>query len=255
MIRKAISWRGFVKGATVIAAGLAFAAGCSNKDALTIEPTAIHAKTTESFVSLFNGKDLTGWKGLPAKPYDNPIKRGKLTAEQLSVAQAKADELMRKHWKTVDGVLEFDGGGFSLATIKKYEDFEMLVDWKIVGPNGDSGVYLRGSPQVQIWDPAFKKFGSGGLYNNKKNPSKPTEMADNPIGKWNSFRIKMIGDKVTVHLNDKLVVDNVTMENYWDRNLPIFPSEQIELQCHGDPIHFKNIFIREIPRPSIRSKF
>ncbi len=200
------------------------------------------------FVSLFNGKDLTGWKGLLAKPYDNPIKRAALTPEQLAVEQKKADALMRKHWKVVDGVLEFDGDGFSLATIKNYEDFEMLVDWKIINPRGDSGIYLRGTPQVQIWDPDQHKTGSGGLYNNKKNPSKPSMIADNPIGEWNTFRIKMIGEKVTVHLNGKLIVDNVTLENYWDRNRPIFPSEQIELQCHGDPIHFKNIFIREIKK-------
>jgi hypothetical protein len=198
------------------------------------------------FIPLFNGKDLTGWKGLLAKPYDNPIKRAELTPEKLADEQKKADELMRKHWKIVDGILEFDGGGFSLATIKNYEDFEMLVDWKIVHPKGDSGIYLRGTPQVQIWDPAQHKVGSGGLYNNKKNPSKPSMIADNPIGQWNTFRIKMIGEKVTVHLNGKLIVDNVTLENYWDRSQPIFPSEQIELQCHGDPIHFKNIFIREI---------
>jgi hypothetical protein len=108
---------------------------------------------------------------------------------------------------------------------------------------------LRGSPQVQIWDPAQHKTGSGGLYNNKENPSKPTEIADNAIGQWNTFRIKMIGEKVTVHLNDKLVVDNVTLENYWDRSMPILAREQIELQCHGDPVCFKNIFIREILRP------
>ena len=203
-------------------------------------------QTPAGFVSLFNGTDLTGWKGLLAKPYDNPIKRAELTPEKLADEQKKADELMRKHWKVVDGILEFDGGGFSLATIKNYEDFEMLVDWKIVHPKGDSGIYLRGTPQVQIWDPAQHKVGSGGLYNNKKNPSKPSMIADNPIGQWNTFRIKMIGEKVTVHLNGKLIVDNVTLENYWDRSQPIFPSEQIELQCHGDPIHFKNIFIREI---------
>ncbi|HEG42990.1 MAG TPA: DUF1080 domain-containing protein [Phycisphaerales bacterium] len=210
------------------------------------EPAATLKPTPEGFVPLFNGKDLAGWKGLLAKPNDNPIKRAKLSGDQLAKAQAKADESMRKHWDVVDGVLQFDGDGFSLATVKNYEDFEMLVDWKIVHPNGDSGIYLRGSPQVQIWDPAFKKFGSGGLYNNKKNPGNPEIIADNPIGQWNTFRIKMIGDKVTVHLNDKLVVDNVTLENYWDRSQPIFPREQIELQCHGDPIHFKNIFIREI---------
>jgi HEAT repeat protein len=198
----------------------------------------------EGFVPLFNGKNLLGWKGLLLSPYDNPAKRKKLSPEELKKRQAEADEDMRKHWFVDNGVLCFDGTGHSLATTRDYGDFEMLVDWKLLTPNGDSGLYLRGSPQVQIWDPAHWKIGSGGLYNNKKNPSKPTMIADNPIGQWNTFRIKMTGERVTVHLNGKLIVDDVVLENYWDRNSPIFPLEQIELQCHGDPICFRNIFIK-----------
>jgi hypothetical protein len=196
------------------------------------------SKPPPGFVALFNGKDLTGWKGL----VDNPIKRAKMTPDQLKAAQAKADESMRAHWKAVDGELVFDGKGQSLCTAKDYKDFEMLVDWKIL-PKGDSGIYLRGSPQVQIWD---NPLGSGGLYNNKKNPSNPLVVADKPIGQWNTFRIKMVGEKVTVYLNDKLVVDNVTLENYWDRKQPIFPAGQIELQNHGNTLWFRNIFVREL---------
>jgi len=193
------------------------------------------------FTPLFNGKDLTGWKGLVA----NPIARAKMTPEQLAEAQAKADESMSAHWKVEDGGLVFDGKGKSLCTAKDYKDFEMLVDWKIL-PAGDSGIYLRGSPQVQIWDSTKHPEGSGGLWNNKVNPSKPLVCADNPIGEWNTFRIKMVGEKVTVHLNDTLVVDNVTLENYWDRNQPIFPTGQIELQNHGNTLWFRNIYIREL---------
>ena len=202
----------------------------------------------DGYVALFNGKDLAGWKGLLAGPYDNPIKRAKLSPAELAEQQAKADKIMREHWKVSDGILEFDGKGFSLATLRDYEDFELLVDWKIVQPHGDSGIYLRGTPQVQIWDPDRWKIGSGGLYNNKKHPSKPIKTADNPIGQWNTFYIKMVGERVTVYLNGELVVDDVVMENYWDRSQPILSSGQIELQCHGDPIHFRNIFTREIPR-------
>jgi len=198
----------------------------------------------EGFVPLFNGKDLLGWKGLLSSPYNNPAKRATLSPEELKKRQAEADEHMRKHWFVDNGILCFDGKGHSLATTRDYGDFEMLVDWKLLTPNGDSGLYLRGSPQVQIWDPAYWKIGSGGLYNNKKNPSKPTMIADNPIGQWNTFRIKMTGERVTVHLNGKLIVDNVVLENYWDKKRPIFPLEQIELQCHGDPICFRNIFIK-----------
>lgn len=221
---------------------LSIAAGCL----AAIFVGTVHAEHNvppEGFVALFNGENLDGWKGLVA----DPIKRAKMSPEELAEAQAKADEQMREHWSVQDGVLVYDGKGQSLCTAKDYGDFELLVDWKIL-PEGDSGIYLRGSPQVQIWDPAKYPEGSGGLYNNKIHPSKPTVCADKPVGEWNSFRIKMIGDKVTVHLNDTLVVDNVVMENYWDRNQPIFSTGQIELQHHGNTLYFRNIYIREIPR-------
>jgi hypothetical protein len=155
---------------------------------------------------------------------------------------------MRAHWKVEDGMLTFDGEGFQhICTAKDYGDFEMLVDWKI-NKNGDSGLYLRGCPQVQIWDPAQWPEGSGGLYNNQKYPSKPLKCADKPIGEWNTFRIRMIDDRVTIYLNGELVVDNVVMENYWERHKPIYPTGQIELQAHKTPLYFRNIFIKEIPR-------
>ena len=197
----------------------------------------------KGFVALFNGKDLNGWKGLVG----TPVTRKKLTAEELSKAQGNADEAMREHWKAVDGIICFDGKGDSLCTAKDYGDFELLVDWKIEAV-GDSGIYLRGSPQVQIWDPANSGVGSGGLYNNKIGPSKPLKLADKPIGEWNTFRIIMIGQRVTVYLNDVLVVDNVIMENYWERDKPIYPVGQIELQSHSSPLYFRNIFIRDISR-------
>lgn len=198
----------------------------------------------EGFTALFNGKDLTGWKGLVA----DPEKRAKMTPEELAAEQKKADERMHAHWSVQDGVLVFDGKGDNLCTVKDYGNFEMLVDWKIE-KGGDSGIYLRGSPQVQIWDPensAAGGIGSGGFYNNQKNPSQPTVRADNPIGQWNTFRIKMVGDRVTIHLNGKLVTDNVVMENYWNREKPIYPTGQIELQNHGNSLYFKNIYIKEL---------
>ena len=206
-------------------------------------------KPPEGFVALFNGKDLDGWKGL----VESPVTRAKMTPDELAKAQAKADENMRAHWKAVDGVLVFDGKGSHLCTAKDYGDLEMMVDWKIE-KGGDSGVYLRGSPQVQIWDSSQhsdkdkQPIGSGGLYNNKIGPANPLKCADKPIGEWNTFRIKMVGDHVTVHLNGVLVVDNVALENYWERDKPIYPTGQIELQSHGSNLHFRNIYIREIPR-------
>jgi HEAT repeat protein len=195
------------------------------------------------FVPLFDGRGLGGWKGLVA----DPPARARMTPAELAKAQAGADERMRAHWKVVDGVLVFDGKGESLCAVDDYADFELLVDWKIE-KGGDSGIYLRGSPQVQIWDAEANPAGSGGLYNNQKGRSQPLEKADRPVGEWNTFRIFMIGDRVSVYLNDRLVVDNTVLENYWERDKPIYPSGQVELQAHGNPLHFRNIFIRKIPR-------
>ncbi|GAB3907377.1 hypothetical protein GCM10028803_41010 [Larkinella knui] len=202
----------------------------------------------DGFVALFNGKDLAGWKGL----VDNPVKRGKMSADSLALKQQKADEIMRSGWSVKDGLLVFNGHGNNICTAKPYQDFEMLVDWKIT-KEGDAGIYLRGTPQVQIWDPARTdvgaQVGSGGLYNNQKFASKPLKRADNPVGEWNTFRIIMKGERVTVYLNGELVTDNTVLENYWDRSQPIFPSEQIELQAHGTYVAYRNIYIRELPQP------
>lgn len=209
-------------------------------------------KPGEGFVKVFNGRDLSGWKGLVA----DPIKRSKMDAKTLADAQVKADAEAQDSWKVVNGELQFQSHGNNLATVKKYGDFEMLVDWKIIDDKkgeGDAGIYLRGTPQVQIWDLARTKVGaqvgSGGLYNNQTNESKPLKVADNKLDEWNTFRILMKGDRVTVYLNGQLVTDNVILENYWDRSLPIFAEEQIELQAHGSPVAYRDIYIKEIPRP------
>jgi len=199
----------------------------------------------EGFKSMFNGKDLTGWQGL----VDNPVLRSKMKPAQLAKKQVEADKKVSENWSVKDACISFTGSGDNLCSIKEYSDFEMLVDWRI-SKNGDSGIYLRGSPQVQIWDTSRvesgAQVGSGGLYNNQKNPSKPLKVADNPVGDWNTFRIVMIGEKVSVWLNGELVVDNVTLENYWDRNIPIFPKGSIELQAHGTDLAFRDIYVREI---------
>ena len=198
------------------------------------------------FVSIFNGKDFTGWEGL----VKNPIERGKMSKKALAKAQDKANAQMLKDWFVKDGIIGFQGEGYNnICTIKDYGDFEMIVDWKITN-GGDSGIYLRGTPQVQIWDiarvDAGAEVGSGGLYNNEKYERIPITVADNPINEWNTFRIKMVGERVTVHLNGVLVTDNVILENYWDRKLPIFTKEAIELQAHGEDLGFRNIYVREI---------
>lgn len=203
----------------------------------------------KGYVNLFNGKDLSGWKGL----VDNPISRAKMSADQLKQKQEKADDIMRANWKVEDGLLVYEGHSFdNLCSEKAYGDFEMTVDWKL-DPNGeepDAGVYLRGTPQVQIWDirrtNVGAQVGSGGLYNNQQHRSTPTSVEDNKLGEWNTFYIRMVSDKVTVKLNGVTVVDNVVLENYWDRKQPIFPREQIEMQAHGSKVFFRDIYLKEL---------
>ncbi len=219
------------------------------------------------FTAMFNGKDLTGWKGLA---HGNAIQRRALTGDALAQAQAAADELMNAHWSVVDGVLTYDGAGKSLCTAQDYGDFELYVDWKIP-PGADSGIYLRGTPQVQIWDPwqpqsknktkpttdeewlaAYRNgvnLGSGGLWNNRRARNAPLTRADNRSGEWNTFFIRMVGDKVSIWLNGKLIVDRTRLENFWDkeRKTPLARADQIELQHHGSELFFKNIYIRELP--------
>src|SRR5262249_42246120 len=190
------------------------------------------------FTALFNGKDLTGWQGLVELP-----DRSKLTPEQLAKKQQEANAKYLPHWKVENGILHYDGKGQSLQTVKDYGNFELYVAWKI-GKKGDSGIYLRGNPQVQIWD---NPIGSGGLFNNRKHPKDPLVVADKPVGEWNTFQMVMRGDKVTVWLNDKLVVDNVPLENYWERGKPLPAKGPIELQHHGDQLWFKNIYVKELP--------
>ena len=163
---------------------------------------------------------------------------------------------MKAHWMVENGALVFSGKGRSLCTAEKYGDFDFYVDWKIPA-NADSGIYLRGLPQVQIWDPANpaqfgagNQKGSGGLWNNKgpgKEGKDPLVKADKPIGEWNTFHIRMIGDRTTIYLNGQTVVNNSILENLWEQGQPIPRAEQIELQNHGNNLWFKNIYVRPLP--------
>ncbi len=197
------------------------------------------------FKALFNGKDLTGWHGMDSDPRSFSDKK-----REQDQATFKA------HWSVENAELVNDGKGAYATTDQEFSDMELLLDYKTVA-QADSGIYLRATPQVQIWD--FTKEGgkwnigadkgSGGLWNNSKGaPGKdPLVLADKPFGEWNHFRVLQLGSRTTVYLNDKLVVDNATMENYWDRKKPLFPKGPIQLQTHGGEIRWRNIYAREIP--------
>ena len=226
-------------------------------------------KPPAGFNAIFNGKNLDGWQG------NIDMK------QRATMPKEKQDELLKQrtktaheHWSVKDGVINCDGkGGVSLQTTKDYGNFELMVDWKIE-KNGDSGLYLRGQPQVQIWDSdnspgarnEDKGTGSGGLWNNPLPPDVakstdnalklkegqkigkiPLKKADKPLGEWNTFHIVMIGDEVTVKLNGEVVVDKGKLPNYFERGKPLPATGPIELQWHGDPLWFKNIYVKELP--------
>ena len=205
----------------------------------------------EGFTALFNEKNLSGWWGLKT---EDPVKWKALSADKLAEKKASSLKDIAQHWSVDGEELVNDGHGLYLSTQKDYGDFEFLVDYKTV-PKADSGIYLRGIPQVQIWDSTEEaKFnigankGSGGLWNNSKGaPGKdPLVLADKPFGQWNSFRIIMVGERVSVWLNGKLLVDHARMENYFNRKGQIPRTGPIQLQTHGGEIRWRNVFIREI---------
>lgn len=208
-------------------------------------------RTPAGFTALFNGQDLAGWRG--GETFDHR-KLLALPEDQRAAQIAKWTETMKAHWTVQKDELVNDGQGAYATTEKDYGDFELLLDYKTV-PLADSGIYLRGCPQVQIWDYTEKaKFplgadkGSGGLWNNSPGaPGKdPLVLADKPLGQWNSVRVLMVGARVSVWLNQKLVVDHALLENYYGRKTPVPPKGPIQLQTHGGEIRWRKIFVREI---------
>ena len=209
------------------------------------------------YTALFDGKTMNGWMGRQGDI--NPDVVHNMSPDELEQKQAKWNTDRDKHWH-VDvekGELVSDGHGVFLATEKDYHNFEMWVDWLMVEHNGDSGIYLRGYPQVQIWDPdnpSVQKYGaakgSGALWNDfDDNPGKwPLVKADNAVGEWNTFHIKMVGDKVWVWFNDKLTVDGSVLDNYFHLkdHGHIIDKGPIELQTHGSEIRFRNIYVQEL---------
>ncbi len=210
-------------------------------------------KPPEGFVALFDGKTLDGWHGMPH--YD-PRSLAKMTEEAKAKQVAAWTADAKQHWSVQDGDLVNDGHGAYLTTDKDYGDIELRIDYKTVA-RADSGIYLRGSPQVQIWDSTKEggkqnlgsDKGSGALWNNSAGAAgkDPLVFADRPFGEWNRLKITQVGARTTVTLNDKLVVDHATMENLFDRASPLFARGPIQLQTHGGEIRWKNIFLREIP--------
>ena len=205
----------------------------------------------EGFRALFNGKDLSGWHGF------NPHQGLKLTGEKKAADLAKQRADFPLHWRVENGELVNAGTGPYATTDEAFGDIELRIEYKTVA-KADSGIYLRGNPQIQIWDlnqvfdpkkPDRKPhLGSGGLFNNTPGtPGRdPLVIADKPFGEWNTFRIVQKGDVTTVWLNGKLVVDHAKMENYSDRAQPLPAKGPLMLQTHGGEIRWRNLFVKTL---------
>lgn len=214
---------------------------------------AAEPQPPKDFQLLFNGKDLSGWHGMP---HFDPYKLEAMKPEERQAQIDKWTEDAKKHWKVENDELVNDGNGAYLTTDQDYGDIELLIEYKTVR-KADSGIYLRATPQVQIWDYTKEggkwnlgaDKGSGGLWNNSPGaPGKdPLVLADKPFGEWNAFRILQVGERTTVYLNGKLVVDHARLENFWNRKTPLKKKFPIQLQTHGGEIRWRNVFIREIP--------
>jgi hypothetical protein len=217
------------------------------------------------FTNLFDGRDMSGWRGRPGGGgVFSPYVEARFTPEERAARQAEWNADRDQHW-SVDvarGELVSDGEGVHLATERQYGDFEFMVDWKLTQPCGDSGIYLRSYPQVQIWDPDCPTAqrhgadrGSGGLWNNNPdNPGRwPLVRADNPIGEWNTMTVKMVASWVWVTLNGQPVVVGQMLDNFFDRTQPPLSTGAIELQTHGSEVRFRNVFVREIPEAEGRA--
>lgn len=199
-------------------------------------------------VSLFNGEDLTGWHG------NNPHTTVKAkTPEEREKSLAEQQVEFKTHWSIENAELVNDGHGPYATTDKDYGDIEFLVEYKTV-PTADSGIYLRGTPQVQIWDvnhpPSIKHGadkGSGGLWNNSAGTAgkDPLVKADKALGEWNTFKIQQLGARTWVWLNGQVVVENAIMENFWDRTKPLPATGPIHLQTHGGEIRWRGLSVRE----------
>lgn len=235
-------------GAVVMMIAIALTIGIRPANILADQP-----KPPTGFTTLFNGKNLDGWQGNIDMNQRLTLKKDKL--DELLAERTKT---ALEHWTVnKDGEIQCDGkGGVQLQTVKDYGNFELMVDWKIE-KKGDSGIYLRGQPQVQIWDSdnlgkgleADAGKGSGGLWNNPDGDKakQPLKRADKPVGEWNTFHIIMTGNEVTVKLNGEVVVDKGKLPNYFEKGKPLPETGPIELQWHGDPLWFRNVYIKELP--------
>jgi hypothetical protein len=178
-------------------------------------------KPPPGFTALFNGKDLAGWHG---RGDLSPYKLAAMTEAQRKTQIDAWTEDARKHWSVNNFVLATDGSGPYLATDSAIGDAEFHFYCKVdkITKPGRPRIFLRATELEGV---------------------NIAEMA----GQWNSVRIVQVGERTTVHVNGKLVMDHQRMANTWDRKLPLLKQGPIQLGADGPGVHWCNLYVRAIP--------
>ncbi len=232
---------------------------------LLAKDTKKNASPASDYTSLFNGKDLSHWKIPEGDNGHWKVLDGVIDYDALSEAPGDKSLWSEKSYGDftlqVDWKIKRTTGLYDVPTVLPDGSYKLDVDGKKIvtpTPNADSGIYLRGTGkcQVNIW---CWPIGSGEVYgyrNKQDDPViragvTPKVHADNPVGEWNTFEITMKGDRLTVVLNGKTVIENA--------QLPGAPAEgPIGLQHHGGMkkdgeyspasslVQFRNIYIKEL---------
>lgn len=172
--------------------------------------------TMAGWTPLFDGKDLEAWR--------------------VSDAQ-------KQHWVVEDGIIRYTGRAPTLTTRDSFRDYMLRVDWRLPRTS-DSGVFVRGSKQLNIW---CWDFGSGEMWEHRGAARTPEERAqytpksreDRAVGEWNTFLVTVQNDRVTVVLNGKEVISGAVLKDSLKQS-------PIGLQQHGDPVEFKSIYIKPL---------
>jgi hypothetical protein len=156
-------------------------------------------------------------------------------------------------------------GSADIVTKKPYRDFRLHVEFLVMNPKGNSGVYLQNRFEIQIHEGVTTKHGMGAVINETEAPHQQF----NGIGKWNAYDIvfraarfengKRVGQPlVSMYFNGKKVHHNVAIRKVWggansgvdggnENGFGITDSPQgIKLQAEGHDVRYRNIWIKEL---------
>jgi hypothetical protein len=177
----------------------------------------------KAWISLFNGKDLSGWHLRDPKGPNG--------------------------WTVVDGVYVNTKPSTDIQTDADYDDFLLHVEFKVTEGTGNSGVYLRDKYEIQIFNSYGKPpedAGCGALYRRIA----PAVNASKPAGEWQTFDITFIGPRLTVLHNGQKVLDNVDVGPTGTGAASKRPDGPGSLRLQGDhdSVAFRNIRIRPLSK-------